>query len=99
MLNKQQVVQKLQSQKKYLQEAFGLTKIGLFGSVSRGDNRVDSDIDILFEIDDKKKFSMFQYLRLSKFLEESLNSPIDLVRESTIKEALKPYIKKDLIYV
>lgn len=99
MLNKQQVVQQLQSQKKYLQEIFGLTKIGLFGSVSRGDNRADSDIDILFEIDDKKKFSMFQYLKLNKFLEENLLSSVDLVRESTIKEALKPYIKKDLVYV
>ena len=99
MLNKQQVVQQLQSQKKYLQETFGLTKIGLFGSVSRGDNRADSDIDILFEIDDKKKFSMFQYLKLNKFLEENLLSSVDLVRESTIKEALKPYIKKDLVYV
>lgn len=99
MPNKQQVVQQLQLQKKYLQETFGLTKIGLFGSVSRGDNRDDSDIDILFEIDNNKKFSMFQYLKLNKFLEENLHSPIDLVRESTIKEALKPYIKKDLIYV
>ena len=99
MPNKQQVVKQLQLQKRYLQETFGLTKIGLFGSVSRGDNRIDSDIDILFEIDDKKKFSMFQYLKLNKFLEENLHSQIDLVRESTIKEALKPYIKKDLIYV
>ena len=99
MLNKQQVVQQLQSQKKYLQETFGLTRIGLFGSVSRGDNRVDSDIDILFEIDDKKKFSMFQYLKLNKYLEENLNSHIDLVRESTIKEALQPYIQQALIYV
>ena len=99
MPNKQQVIKQLQLQKKYLQETFGLTKIGLFGSFSRGDNRIDSDIDILFEIDDKKKFSMFQYLKLNKFLEENLHSQIDLVRESTIKEALKPYIIKDLIYV
>lgn len=99
MLDKQQVVEQLQSQKKYLQETFGLTKIGLFGSVSRGDNRDNSDIDILFEIDNTKKFSMFQYLKLNKILEESLHSPIDLVRESTIKEVLKPYIQKDLIYV
>lgn len=98
-MKRQQVLQQLQSQKKYLQETFGLTKIGLFGSVSRGDNRADSDIDILFEIDDKKKFSMFQYLKLNKYLEENLHSSIDLVRESTIKEELKPYINKDLIYV
>lgn len=98
-MKRQQVLQQLQSQKKYLQETFGLTKIGLFGSVSRGDNKVDSDIDILFEIDDKKKFSMFQYLKLNKYLEENLHSSIDLVRESTIKEELKPYINKDLIYV
>lgn len=99
MLDKQQVVEQLQSQKKYLQETFGLTKIGLFGSVSRGDNRDNSDIDILFEIDNTKKFSMFQYLKLNKFLQENLHSPIDLVRESTIKEAVKPYIQKDIIYV
>lgn len=42
---------------------------------------------------------MFQYLKLNKFLEENLHSSVDLVRESTIKGALKPYIKKDLVYV
>lgn len=42
---------------------------------------------------------MFQYLKLHKFLEDSLNSQIDLVRESTIKETIKPYIKKDIIYI
>ena len=98
-MNKQQVLQSLQKQKKYLQENFGLTKLGLFGSVSRDENIQSNDIDIHFEIDEKTNFSMFQYLKLNKYLEENLHSHIDLVRESSIKDTVKPYIQKDLIYV
>ena len=57
------------------------------------------DIDILFVVDSNKKFSMFQYLKLNQYLETNLQSKVDLVREATLKDIIKPYVQKDLIYV
>ncbi|OYZ66494.1 MAG: hypothetical protein B7Y17_01490 [Sulfuricurvum sp. 24-42-5] len=73
--------------------------VGLFGSFSRGEERDDSDIDIVYEIEKDQKFSMFKYLKYLSDLERSLNHKVDLVRAETIKADLKPYIYKDLIYV
>ena len=55
--------------------------------------------DIIFEIDSNKKFSMLQYLKLNQYLETNLQSKVDLVREATLKDTIKPYVQKDLIYV
>jgi len=42
---------------------------------------------------------MFAYLKLNKYLEENFHAKVDLVREAAIKESLKSYISKDVIYV
>ena len=99
MLTKQDVLDYLKNHKQYFHDHYGLEKIGLFGSFARGDYSTSSDIDILFEVDSNKKFSMFQYLKLNQYLETNLQSKVDLVREATLKDTIKPYVQKDLIYV
>lgn len=77
----------------------GVILVGLFGSCSRGEESADSDIDILYEIEKDKSFSMFKYLKYVAELEESLKRKVDLVRVEKIKPELKPYIYKDIVYV
>ena len=36
----------LRHQKPYLSERYGVTEVGVFGSLVRGDQRADSDIDV-----------------------------------------------------
>lgn len=98
-MTKEQIIDYLKDKKQLLHEQFGISKIGLFGSYARGESTKNSDIDIIYEIEKNKKFSMFAYLKLSQFLEENLQTKVDLVREATIKESLKNYIAKDVIYV
>ncbi|WP_222718398.1 nucleotidyltransferase family protein [Aliarcobacter vitoriensis] len=98
-MDKDQVLNYLKNHKQYIFNTFGLNKIGLFGSFARNENKDSSDIDILFEVEKDKKFSMFQYLKLNKYLEDNLKIKVDLVREAAIKDDMKPYIRKDLIYV
>ncbi len=93
MLTKQQVLDYLANHKQYFYDHFRLEKIGLFGSLARGEHSASSDIDILFEVNTKKKFSMFKYL------EDGFKTKVDLVREASLKKGIKPYIYKDLIYV
>ena len=62
--------------KSYLQREYGVTGMTLFGSTARGDNRPDSDIDILVDMPPK----IFLMSALKQYLEKKLNSSVDLVR-------------------
>lgn len=75
-----------------------VSKAWLFGSRSRGDNREDSDYDILVNFDDN--VGLFKYASMINDLERILNKSVDLVSET----ALFPWVKnsvnldKQLIY-
>lgn len=72
-----------------LKEA-GVTRSSIFGSYARGEQRKNSDIDILIEFPKGK--SLFDFVDLQLKLEEVLRRKVDLVEYSTIKPRLKPYI-------
>ncbi len=44
-------------------EREGITRMWLIGSRARGDNRADSDIDLMIEIDEGRKFSLLDLVR------------------------------------
>lgn len=60
----------------YIQERYGVIGLCLFGSVARGDNRPDSDVDLLVDMPPK----IFLISELKEFLEELLHSTVDIVR-------------------
>jgi predicted nucleotidyltransferase len=86
----------LRQHKQEMQERFGVTKIGLFGSYARGDAREDSDIDVAIEL---ATYSADGYFGVLHLLEDRFQKRIDLGIESNFKPLLKPYIMKDIIYV
>ncbi len=90
------VITKLNQNKK-LFEQNGLTFVGVFGSQSRGDQRPNSDIDIM--IDFKKTKSLFELARINIALEDYLDMRVDLVQRGAVKPTLKPYIDRDLVTV
>ncbi len=99
MQTKMDVLEQLKSSKTFLSSKYNISKLGLFGSFARDEATANSDIDILFEVEENKKLSLFDYLHLAKDLEQTFQAKVDLVRESTLKTGLKPYIYKDIVYV
>ncbi len=95
-MTKRFILNFLSSHKAELAQKYGVTKIGLFGSYARGEEREDSDIDIAVEIESSNKFRSF--FNLKYFLEEHSNKTIDLGIESTLKPIAKKYIEKEIIY-
>ena len=96
MMTKQFILDFLSSHKAELAQKYGVTKIGLFGSYARGEEREDSDVDIAVEIDSTNKFRSF--FNLKYFLEDNLHKKIDLGIESTLKPIAKKYIEKEIVY-
>jgi predicted nucleotidyltransferase len=76
---------------------FHPVQIGIFGSVARGDNTENSDIDILYKL--KYAVGLFNIVRIKDSLEEKLNTKVDLVSEKYIHPELKPYVMNDLIII
>ena len=69
---------------------YGVKKAGIFGSVVRGEATIDSDIDILVEIE--SKISLLDFVGLKLELEEVLQRKVDLGEYSVIKSAIRDQI-------
>jgi uncharacterized protein len=77
--------------------ALGVRNMGLFGSFVRGEQRPDSDIDLLVEFErDKKTFDVF--MELSFFLEDLLRHRIELVTRESLSPYLGPHILQEVEY-
>jgi len=96
-MQKQDILNYLQSHQSYYYEKYGIRFLGLFGSFSRDEAREGSDVDILYSLDKDKKLSLFKYLTLTKQLEDFFKTKVDLVRDETLKPGLRRYIDKDLL--
>jgi Predicted nucleotidyltransferases len=88
----------LQEHKDYLVEKFGVIEIAIFGSYARGEQREDSDIDLI--VDFKKGWKTFDnYMDLKFYLEELFGKKVDLMIKSAINPRIKPFIIEEAIYV
>jgi predicted nucleotidyltransferase len=72
---------------------FKPSKIGIFGSYSRGENTEESDIDILYSFD--SKYSLFDLAGLQMELQDKLHKEVDLVEFTAIHPRLKARILND----
>jgi predicted nucleotidyltransferase len=70
---------------------------GIFGSVARGDESENSDIDVL--VDFTEKADLFDFVGLALFLEEKLQRKVDVVPSDTIKSELRNAVMKEAIYI
>jgi uncharacterized protein len=76
--------------------AFGVRRLGIFGSVARNEARPRSDVDFLVEFDET---TYRKYLDLKSFLEKLLKRRVDLLTLPALEKRLKENVLKDLVYV
>lgn len=65
-------------------------RAGIFGSHARGEQKKNSDVDILVELDEK--WDLLDVIGLKIVLEETLKKKVDLVEYDTIRKELKDNI-------
>lgn len=61
-------------------ESLGVIHAAVFGSVARGDDRPDSDIDVMVEVDPIKVRSILALGRIQARLERIMERPVDVAR-------------------
>ncbi len=70
----------------------GIRKAALFGSYARGEQKKDSDIDILVEL---SKPLGFRFIGIQLELEQRLGKKVDLLTYQEISPYLKKYISAE----
>lgn len=76
-------------------DKYQISYLGLFGSMARGDQSDDSDIDLLVKFGDKNKVGLFELDQIQREFERRFGRKVDLVTK--INKYVKPEITKDLI--
>lgn len=74
-----------------------MTGLALFGSTVRDTARPDSDIDILVEFDGPATAA--RYFGVQFYLEDLLESPVDLVTDKALRAELRPFVEREAVRV
>src|SRR3990167_604053 len=67
--------------------------LGVFGSIARGEQRPDSDVDLLVRFSPNAKIGFFKLYDIEQDFSQLFNRPIDFVTEGS----LSPYIKNRVL--
>lgn len=96
-LSKDEVLSYLEAFKDKNRNKYHIVKLGLFGSLTRGEMNEDSDIDIVVELETPK---MFDLVGIKQELEETFARSVDIVRmRKNMNKFLKNRIEREVIFV
>ena len=95
-LSHTEIMDVLKNDKAFLRKEFGVINIGLFGSYAKGNQKEDSDIDFLVELQEPR----FEWLAgLQIYLETKFDRKIELVRKGkNVNQRLIQKVEGDIIY-
>jgi predicted nucleotidyltransferase len=78
---------------------FGVAHAAVFGSVARGEDRADSDVDVLIELDRERPMGIFEYARVRLYIDEILGGGGDVVNRRVLKPMLRENVLRDAVDV
>jgi uncharacterized protein len=93
MLHREDVLEKLRAHYPYLAEAYGVKRIGLFGSVAAGRQTEHSDVDIVVEFDAPIGL---KFVALATFLEDLLGAEVDILTDVGVSAIRIPHISESI---
>jgi predicted nucleotidyltransferase len=76
---------------------YGIKKAALFGSFARGEQKPDSDIDILVKFKDRENKTLLDLVGLELELVDVLNRKVDVLTYNSLHPLLKDYILKEQV--
>jgi len=96
MLTQEEILYTLRKNKPFFSRELGVTSIGLFGSYAKGQQKVDSDIDVMIEMIEPN----WDHLCVVwDTLENQFKVKVDLVRKGPhLREKFLRSVEKEIIY-
>ena len=93
---REDVLKKLEHHLPEIQQQFGIETLGIFGSVARGEDGPESDIDILYKFS-TEVIRLRQFMGLKEYLEDLLGRNVDLIGINWMEPSIRPFIEQDMI--
>ncbi|MDD5721259.1 MAG: nucleotidyltransferase domain-containing protein [Candidatus Pacebacteria bacterium] len=87
-------IKDLQNKLSPIFKQYGVKHAAIFGSVSRGEDTPESDVDVLVKLG--KPMGLVGFSGLVIKMEEILGRKVDLLAEGGVNKFLEPYILPDL---
>jgi uncharacterized protein len=78
--------------------ARGILHAAVFGSVARGEDRPDSDVDIMIDVDPDVAMTVFDYVGLKEYIAGLFDNPVDVVSRDGLKPHVRPAATAAAIY-
>lgn len=97
MKTKNDIMRILKEELPQLRNKYGIKTIGLFGSYSREEQGMESDVDILVQFE--KPVGFFKFIAMEEYLKERIGENVEIVTEDALKPYIKPGVLKDVVYV
>lgn len=79
-----------------IEARYGVRLVGVVGSVARGEERPESDIDIVFDMTEAGT-TLFKLVRAQFDLAEALGRSVDLVDRAALRPERRAYMERDLV--
>lgn len=89
----------LEAQKDNLAAEYGVTIVGVFGSYVRGEERRDSDVDILIELERPPRISLIGLVELEHYLSDVLGVKVDLAIKKNLRKRIGERILSEVVPV
>jgi predicted nucleotidyltransferase len=96
-MNTPEIISRLRENEAVLR-AQGVRHVALFSSRARGDNRPDSDIDILVEIAPDAPVGLFEYVAITQYLADLFPVRVEVADRSTLKPLVRPSAEREAVY-
>lgn len=93
MLTKEKIFEILRRELPYLKSAFGVKRIGIFGSFAKGIQKEDSDVDVLIEFE---RPIGLNFIELAEYIEKVLNKKVNIVTSGGLKSIRLKQIARDI---
>jgi predicted nucleotidyltransferase len=96
-MDRDDVIAKLRAREADLHQA-GVAHLYLFGSVGRGEARLDSDVDLFFDTDNPR-FSLIELVDIQDRVSDILGTATDVMTRASLHPMLRPAIEAEALRV
>jgi uncharacterized protein len=77
----------------------GVRHLAVFGSVARGDDGPDSDVDVAVEIESGRSFSLIRMEETRLLLEDALRRPVDLGEVQSFRPQVRAAFDRERVSI
>jgi predicted nucleotidyltransferase len=82
-----------------LSKKYKVKEIGVFGSYVRGEQKKQSDLDILVEFEETANLSLLDFIRVENYLSDVLGTKVDLVEKHTLKPRIGKHVLEEVVQI